>query len=277
MSKRAPSGRPARSAAADLPPAMPRLAPELAQLMADAQPRYASVAAALASDILERRRAIGELLPTEQELSQSFNVSRSTVREALRRLRELGLVAGAQGVGTRVIADQPRSSYQLAVRSVADVMGYATRTRLEILSRGRIRAEAALAGQIGAAAGSEWVHVHGLRWPDEAGLPPISVVDLYVTAEFAGVTELPDLVATPAYRLIGRRFGVAVTEVQQEITAIALDEAQAAALRTTPGSPGLQIRRRFYAADGRLLESTGNIHAAADRFAYSLRLGAPEA
>ncbi|MXP64979.1 GntR family transcriptional regulator [Roseomonas sp. M0104] len=273
MSKRAPVARPARPA-----PAVPvRFDPELAQLMAEAQPRYASVAAALAADILEHRRAVGELLPTEQELSQAFNVSRSTVREALRRLRELGLVAGAQGVGTRVVADRPRSSYQLAVRSVTDVMGYATRTRLEILSRDALRADAALAASIGAVPGSEWVHVHGLRWPDEPGLPPISVVDLHVTAEFAGVTELPDLVTTPAYRLIGRRFGVAVAEVQQEITAIALDEAQAAALRAAPGSPGLQIRRRFYAADGRLLESTGNIHAAADRFAYSLRLGAAEA
>ena len=31
-----------------------------------------------------------------------------------------------------------------------------------------------------------------------------------------------------------------------------------------------------HAADGRLMEATLNIHGGADRFAYALRLGAPE-
>ncbi|ONG53264.1 hypothetical protein BKE38_12825 [Pseudoroseomonas deserti] len=245
-------------------------------MISDAQPRYASVAAALAGEILEKRRPVGSLLPTEQELSQHFAVSRSTVREALRRLRELGLVAGAQGVGTRVIADAPRSDYVLAVRSVTDVMGYATRTRLEVTSRATVTADAALADRIGAAVGSRWVQLQGLRWPQEKGRPPISVITLHVAGDFAAVTTLPELTTTPAYRLIAQRMGVAVAEVLQEITAIALPAETARLLQVEPGAPGLHIRRRFLAADGRLLEATDNVHAAADRFAYALRLGAPE-
>jgi GntR family transcriptional regulator len=246
-------------------------------LLLDAQPRYASVANALAGEILDGRRAVGSMLPTEQELCSSFGVSRSTVREALRRLRELGLVAGAQGVGTRVIADRPRSNYVLAVRSVTEVMGYSTRTRLDIQHRQRVTADAALADRIGGEAGRDWVHVAGLRRPEDAQAPPISWVELYIDAEFAGIAESPELVTTPAYRLIATRLGIPVGEVVQEMGAIALPAAQAAALGAAPGSPGLLIRRRFHAADGRLLESTENTHAAIDRFAYSLRLGAPEA
>jgi GntR family transcriptional regulator len=273
MSKRPLAGRtspkigPGRAAAAPM-------APELRQLLADTQPRYASVAASLAAEILDHRRAVGDLLPTEQELSQGFNVSRSTVREALRRLREMGLVAGSQGVGTRVVSNRPRSSYTMTIGSVADVMGYATRTRLEITGRDRLRVDADQAEGIGAAAGSEWIHIHGTRWPEGQDLPPISLVNLYVATAFTDVTELPDLVATPAYRLIERHHGIAVAEVQQEITAVALDAVEADLLQVRPASPGLRIRRRFYAADGRLLESTRNLHASSDRFAYSLRLGA---
>ncbi|WP_431285519.1 GntR family transcriptional regulator [Humitalea sp. 24SJ18S-53] len=247
-----------------------------AALMAGAQPRYASVATALAAEILDGRRAVGTMMPTEQELCASFAVSRSTVREALRRLRELGLVAGAQGVGTRVIADRPRGNYVLAVRSVAEVMGYATRTRLDIHSRARIVADAALAERIGGEAGRAWVHVTGLRRPADPAAPPISWVELYIDADFAAIAEDPALVTTPAYRLISTRLGIPVAEVVQEITAIALPPAPAEVLGLAPGSPGLLIRRRFHAADGRLLESTINIHASEDRFAYSLRLGAPE-
>jgi DNA-binding GntR family transcriptional regulator len=245
-----------------------------ALLLAESQPRYASLAASLAAEILDGRRAVGELLPTEQELGQTFGVSRSTVREALRRLRELGLVAGTQGVGTRVVSNRPRSSYQLAVRSVTEVMGYSDRTLLEIRERERITADATLAERIGAEAGTQWLRIRGLRLP-EAKTPPISCVELYVADAFAAMAERPDIVTTPAYRLIQRHMGVAVAEVRQEITAIALSAEQAAALQVAPGSPGLHIIRRFYAGDGRLMEATVNVHAAGDRFAYALTLGAP--
>ncbi len=242
------------------------------QALGDMQPLYATVATAIAADILGGNRAVGALLPPEGELCAAFGVSRSTVREALRRLREQGLVASARGVGTRIIANLPRSNYVLAARSVADVMGYAGPTRLEITGRRTLRADEDLAERLGCALGSRLRHITGVRWAE----PPtaaISCVDLYVAAEFSAVANSPELITTPAYRLIGRNMGVAVTEIRQDIAAIALDGAQAEVLSSEAGRPGLYIRRRFYAADGRLLEATLNVHAAADRFAYTLRLG----
>ena len=247
-----------------------------ARLLADAQPRYAGIATSLADDILEGRRPVGTMLPTEQELCRVHGCSRSTGREALRRLRELGLVAGAQGVGTRVVADRPRGNYVLAVRSATEVMGYAGPTRLDVRHRARVRADAVLAERIGCDPGTGWCHVAGLRLAAGSKGSPVSLVELFIAEEFAAVAEMPEIVSTPAYRLIGRRMGVAVAEVRQEIVAVALDAAQAASLEAETGSPGLRIRRRFYAADGRLLEATLNVHGAADRFSYSLRLGAPE-
>ena len=264
-----------RAPAARLPHAPAAMA-DAAQLLAGSQPRYATVATALAAEILEGKRPVGTLLPTEQELCQIFGVSRSTVRQALRRLGELGLVAGAQGVGTRVIADQPRGRYVLAVRSVTDVMGYAARTHLDIRSRETVAADAALAERLGCEVGSRWVHVAGLRRAAEGRGAPISLCDLYIAEDFAEVAEAAELATTPAYRLIAQRRGVPVESVQQDISAIALDEAQAAALGAAPGSPGLFIRRQFFAAGGKLVEATTNIHAAADQFVYTLRLGGPE-
>lgn len=258
------------------PPTAPAAMSDAAQLLAGSQPRYATVATALAAEILEGKRPVGTLLPTEQELCQRFGVSRSTVRQALRRLGDLGLVAGAQGVGTRVISDHPRGRYVLAVRSATEVMGYAARARLDIRQRERVEADAALAERLGCEPGSRWVHVAGLRRSTDVQDAPISLCDLYIAEEFADVAESDDLASTPAYRLIAQRRGVPVEAVQQDIGAIALDEAQAAALGVAPGSPGLHIRRQFFAAGGRLLEATTNVHAAAEQFVYTLRLGAPD-
>src|SRR5664279_3178623 len=44
----------------------------------------------------------GELLPPEQQLCEFFGVSRTVLRESIKRLEEKGLVVVAQGRGTQV-------------------------------------------------------------------------------------------------------------------------------------------------------------------------------
>lgn len=54
--------------------------------------------------------SVGEKLPTEAELSQSFEVSRSVVREAIAQLRSAGLVESRQGSGAFVRnAERPKA------------------------------------------------------------------------------------------------------------------------------------------------------------------------
>lgn len=62
-------------------------------------------------------------LPTEIELADSLNVSRTIVREALARLRDEGFVVSRQGAGTFVQRQQPEkatSGFQ-PVASISDV------------------------------------------------------------------------------------------------------------------------------------------------------------
>jgi DNA-binding FadR family transcriptional regulator len=61
------------------------------------QPAYGRVAAAIEQKILDRTLRPGDALPTETELATQFDVNRSTVREALRRLESAGLVGRDSG------------------------------------------------------------------------------------------------------------------------------------------------------------------------------------
>ena len=61
------------------------------------QPAYGRVAAAIEQKILKRTLQPGDLLPTETELARQFDVNRSTVREAVRRLESAGLVGRGSG------------------------------------------------------------------------------------------------------------------------------------------------------------------------------------
>ena len=65
-------------------------------------PLYTQVYESLIKMITEKKWQVGELLPSERELSIMFNVDRLTVRRALGIIAQEGLVEKIAGLGTRV-------------------------------------------------------------------------------------------------------------------------------------------------------------------------------
>ncbi|WP_149359358.1 FadR/GntR family transcriptional regulator [Lolliginicoccus suaedae] len=61
-----------------------------------------TVFAALVDEILSGRAAPGDALPSERELAAAFEVNRHAIREALKRVQQVGLVRIAQGGKTRI-------------------------------------------------------------------------------------------------------------------------------------------------------------------------------
>ncbi|MEN0083216.1 MAG: FCD domain-containing protein [Leifsonia sp.] len=64
----------------------------------------------IADSIVSGRYAVGEALPPEAPLGLHFRVSRTIIRESMKRLQEKGLVAIQQGRGTLV---RPRSEWNV--------------------------------------------------------------------------------------------------------------------------------------------------------------------
>lgn len=75
----------------------------------DIQPASLSVqiADAIREAIVEGRLKIDERLPTEQELADRFNVSRPTVREALKRLAAHNLIRSRRGPAGGTFVNRP--------------------------------------------------------------------------------------------------------------------------------------------------------------------------
>lgn len=71
------------------------------------------VAKRISAEILEGHLAPGARLPTEQELSAMFGVSRNVVREAVAQLRAEGIVRSRQGAGVFVAELKPLPSLRL--------------------------------------------------------------------------------------------------------------------------------------------------------------------
>ena len=64
--------------------------------------KYVQLADILRSELRQVLRQGGSKLPTEEELSQRYHMSRQTVRHALKLLEEDGLIERRQGSGSYI-------------------------------------------------------------------------------------------------------------------------------------------------------------------------------
>ncbi len=234
------------------------------------QPQYALVAQALLADITGGRYPVGSLLPTEFELCAQFGVSRHTVREAIRRLQERGLVTRQRGVGTSVKASRVEPRYVQSGTTIADLPRYVEDTRLVTSEAKEVIADAALAETLKCAPGQRWVKVTGMRYAGREKLP-LAITDIYVAAAYGGIQKLIGTLKVPVYTLIERQFGIAVAEIEQEIRAALVGPPEAKRLAVKAGSAALVVTRRYLDANARPIEVAINRHPA-ERFSYSMSL-----
>jgi GntR family transcriptional regulator len=233
------------------------------------EPLYQRIVRALGDEIARGKHAVGSRLPTEVALSRRFGVSRHTVREALRVLRDSGLVTPRQGSGTTVAAGRP-SFYVHAVASVTDLMQYAAATPYAVEHAGFVTADAGLARRLGCSPGRRWLRMEGFRYA-AAGEPPICWTEVFVHSAYAGIRRLIGRRNAPIYTWIEEMYGERVVEVVQTLRAANVPDAAAAGLKVAPGSAALEIERVYKSARHRIIEVAFNLHPA-DRFSYTISL-----
>lgn len=235
------------------------------------QPRYALVANALVNEISRGRYGVGDQLPTEFELCERFAVSRHTVREAMRRLRELGMVSRTPGVGTVVKSNRAVERYVESASSLADIVQHAVGTKLRVQEKREVVADDGLCELLQCNPGQRWLLIEALRFAPHQNAP-LAFVQIYIPAAYGEIGQQIGASQAAVYSLIESHFGERVTEVQQEIGAISIPSAVARSLQVKVGSPGLAVVRRYFNANDQVLEVAVNTHPDAQRYRYSTRL-----
>ncbi|MCW2564431.1 MAG: transcriptional regulator, partial [Mycobacterium sp.] len=171
--------------------------------------RYLQVARTLRKEIVDGVYPVGSQLPTEQQLCERFEVSRYTVREALRRLRDDNLIASRPRAGTLVVPRPATNSYAQDVVSIDDLLAFATGAKFAIESNTMVTIDDALAARTGLQVGSEWLAVRGYRRSD-GGAAPVCKTEYYINRAFAAVGRLLQRHSGPIFPLIEDLFGVSV-------------------------------------------------------------------
>jgi DNA-binding GntR family transcriptional regulator len=234
------------------------------------KPRYRVIIEALRHRIEQGDYNIDDRLPTEKKLCEQFAVSRHTVREALRKLQEIGLIMRRQGSGSIVVRQQASDFLVNAFNSIDDIHQYASSTHLQPLSVDRLIAEADLAEKLGCEKGTQWFRINALRQATTGALS-LAYTEVYIDVAFGSIPQKVGVEQSAIYTMIEREYGLRVEVVTQDIEAKAADANVASRLNVKIGTPVLVLMRRYFSEGGRLIEVAVNTHPG-DRYSYQLRL-----
>lgn len=228
-----------------------------------AQPEYLRIA-----DDLRRRISSGEwapdaTIPTLRELCDAYQVSETTIRNALRVLTNEGLIESRARAGTRVrprppVHRMPADRYRTVpgARSTPYTRDqgigwseYRLDKRFE-----RVDADAELAALFEGDVGEPLLARHFIFYDNDT---PTQMSVSYVRwADVAG-TPVADPINEPwpgGTRAQMLSLGIRVTRITESFTTGMPNELEAATLRIGAGIPVLRYTRRHIAEDGRVVE-----------------------
>jgi GntR family transcriptional regulator len=234
------------------------------------RPRSDSVHDELRQWIEQGRFPPGSRLPSEPDLAAELQVSRATLREALRALENEGLLRRRQGSGTYV-ADRPRVANSLDVN-----FGVTEAIRSAGMQAGTAHgrhwtepASAAEAARLGLEPGQDVVVVERVRTAE--GKPVVLSRDLFpsrlVGERAQAVGE--EMLRRSIYEVLERDLGIVIHHGVARFRPVRADHAVASRLSVPRGELLLYIWQVDYTDDGAAVLSSHEFHLA-DAFDFSV-------
>lgn len=231
-------------------------------------PLYHQVYLILRGKILKGEFGLDAAMPSEQDTSEIFGVSRITAKRALNELASDGLVKRERGRGTRVTYRVPVQPLRSSVEGLLEnllKMGLETQVRLMSFDYVRPGGEVALA--LKCVDDCLVQHARRIRCLDEE---PFSFLETYVPEQIGRSYSREDLATRPLLELL-ERSGVVVSRAEQTINAALADIEVSHALELELGSPVLSIQRIVYDQNDSPIEFIRALYRP-DRYQYRMML-----
>ena len=139
---------------------------ETMMIMDSSKPLYLQVEADIKNRILSKQYMPGDKLPTENELSDQYNVSKITIRKAIQNLSDEGYVNKVQGKGTFINfkKDKLYLNKTSGFKESLSSLGHASRH--DIIQASFLNADEDIAEKLMIPMGTKGVYIEDARFPD---------------------------------------------------------------------------------------------------------------
>lgn len=218
--------------------------------------------------INEHGLGAGDRLPSERVLCEMWDLNRTTLHSAIKRLVVLGTLYSRVGSGTYVSAPK-------MVRDLHDVRGFSEAARAEgftpgslVLSTEVVEANKVVTGKLHVPLGSKVFVLRRMRLID--GMPA-TVETTHVSLDLFPGIDTYDFSQESLFDVMRREYGIAPAEGDEKLSITRLDEEEAALLGYPVGAPAFFQTGVLVNADGVPVEYfKGIVQSERIRFACEL-------
>lgn len=225
------------------------------------------------TDLVRRVREgeFSDAFPGELTLVEEYAVSRHTVREALRRLREAGVVSGDRGRTSRLTDPAEIDQAMGTLYSLFSAVEAAGQTQRSIVRHRDVRADAAVAEKLALEANASLFYLERLRLASDR---PLALDRVWMPAEVAAPLLEVDFTETAFYEQLRARCGITLTGGTECLRAVVPTPDELTLLEMSQDLAALAIERLGF-HDARPLEWRHTL-VRGDRFAVSAEFTRPD-
>lgn len=216
-------------------------------------PLYLQLRDILASQIIEGLLGPGDALPSERQLCDEFDLSRTTVRQALRGLAQMGLISTVPSQGAFVNARRP----ELAVPVSLD--GFTAEIRREGLMPSSTLLDAELVkspsphlvDQMALEPDDELVKLERLRLVNDV---PLALHTVHLNRRFCPDILQRNLSQESVFELLRTEYRLSLSHAEEEVYATLADEREMELLNLSYPSAVLRSKRTTFLDTGYVIE-----------------------
>ena len=228
-----------------------------------AQPLYRQLEMILREEIENGQYNHGDVFPCERELMEQFNVSRITVRQALRNLSDLHYISPHPGKGTEVIFSKINENLKEVIPFSEEMAKHGIAMSTSYCVTEYVKPDKNIASVLST---ENCFLLQRVRLAD--GIPLV-FSETYIASSWKLPAEA-DLYRNSLYKYLKEKLGITVTRATDTLEAAACPASVAAFLEIEEGMPVFKRTRRSYAGE-KILEYT-ICYYPADRYKYTVEL-----
>lgn len=211
----------------------------------------------------------GDQLPSEPDLCNMFDISRTVIRQALKELTYEGLIYREKGKGTFIA--EPK----IVERLVSDLTGFfqdmtelGYKPHSRVLKQELITASPKITKLLDLPPVSEVVELTRLRFVDDE---PIALVTTYIPYKLCPKVISADFSNQSLYSFLEKEGGLIIARGRRIIEAVPANSYEAELLNVMTGVPLILLDSVSYLADGTPVEYYHALHRG-DRARFSVEL-----
>ena len=232
-------------------------------------PLYHRIETDLKNKILHGIYQAGTVIPSEKELTEIYKASRVTIREAVNRLVQQGLVEKKQGKGTFVKNPQINHKVGHLYNNGGEILKSYYDIKTRVLNLKIIKANKDITKQLNLPdQEKEVVFLERLRYANKT---PAAILTSYIPYRFVKGIESIDFTDISLYKTLREKFLIHLHEAEEVIEAIKSDKRKSKLLSVPENTPLLLNQRVVYLIDRTPIEYE-TIIARSDVYKYKNHL-----